>query len=116
MMQNLEPPAMHRSRIHELLQPLGLRPLNRLWAKAEIFLGLTCVFLSMSIQFGPFPLMRPFGSPEQGHLAGLLTCLVLFVFGGYLAMAGHRSHLYQSSNELTAFLVEEIRKQKDRST
>ena len=27
------------------------------------------------------------------------------VFGGYLAMAGHRSHLYQSNNALAAWLA-----------
>jgi hypothetical protein len=34
----------------------------------------------------------------------------------YLALAGRRSHLYQSSNELTAFLVEEIRRGSDKSS
>jgi hypothetical protein len=37
----------------------------------------------------------------------------LFVLGGYLALAGSRSHLYQSSNELTAFLLEELHRQKN---
>jgi hypothetical protein len=36
--------------------------------------------------------------------------LALFVLGGYLAMAGHRSHLYQSNNQLAAYLANEIRK------
>jgi hypothetical protein len=34
--------------------------------------------------------------------------LLLFVLGGYLAMAGHRSHLYQSNNKLAAYLVAEF--------
>jgi hypothetical protein len=40
------------------------------------------------------------------NLAG---ALVLVVLGAYLALAGHRSHLYQSANERTALLIEEIR-------
>jgi hypothetical protein len=40
--------------------------------------------------------------------------LVLMVLGSYLAMAGNRSHLYQSNNELTAHLIEEIRRIKDK--
>jgi hypothetical protein len=34
---------------------------------------------------------------------------VLFILGGYLALAGHRSHIYQSNNELAAYLAGEIR-------
>jgi hypothetical protein len=34
--------------------------------------------------------------------------LGLFTLGGYLALAGHRSHRYQSNNELAAYLVEEL--------
>ena len=33
----------------------------------------------------------------------------LVVLGGYLALAGHRSLLYQSNNRLTAHLAELIR-------
>ena len=40
----------------------------------------------------------------------LLAALALVVLGGYLALAGHRSHLYQSQNELTAYLTEELRR------
>ncbi len=39
---------------YELLQPLGLNPLNKTWAKIEIFLGLTCVFLGMILYTPPF--------------------------------------------------------------
>jgi hypothetical protein len=44
--------------------------------------------------------------PDDWSLAG--GALVLFVLGWYLALAGHRSHLYQSNNELTAYLAEQI--------
>ena len=38
------------------------------------------------------------------------AALVLFMLGWYLALAGTRSHLYRSMNDLTALLVEEIRR------
>ena len=34
-----------------------------------------------------------------------MATVVLFVLGGYLAMAGNRSHLYQSNNLLAAWIV-----------
>jgi hypothetical protein len=34
---------------------------------------------------------------------------LLFVPGGYLAMAGQRSNLYQPSNELPAYLAGQMR-------
>ena len=37
------------------------------------------------------------------------------VLGGYLAMAGSRSHLYMSSNILAEFLWREIEKSRDNS-
>jgi hypothetical protein len=36
--------------------------------------------------------------------------LGLFVLGGYLALAGHRSHLYRWNNRNTVFLLDEIRR------
>jgi len=36
--------------------------------------------------------------------------LALLVLGGYLALAGHRSHLYQSNNELAALLLENVQR------
>jgi hypothetical protein len=102
---------MNSSQKNEFLLALGLKPLNKIWAKIEIFLGLSCIFLGMMVGFFPVPNIRPFGSPEPSSpLVGFLTGLFLFVFGGYLALAGNRSHLYQSNNKLTAFLIEEIRK------
>ncbi|MGF1581726.1 MAG: hypothetical protein ACFCD0_20545 [Gemmataceae bacterium] len=39
--------------------------------------------------------------------------LLLFILGGYLALAGHRSHIYQSQNDRTAYLMELIRPSED---
>jgi hypothetical protein len=80
---------------------LGLKRLSRTWAKAEIFLGLTAA--------GAGLLLGDWAVTQGETWPGLvLASLALFVLGSYLALAGHRSHLYQSSNEQTAYLTEEI--------
>src|SRR5262245_25379545 len=90
-------------------QILGRKPLSRTWAKIEIVLGLGAA--GAGLLLGHWELSRPTAEVQWGlAVAGL----VLFVLGGYLALAGHRSHLYQSSNETTAYLLEEIRRLKDK--
>src|SRR5262245_17691791 len=95
-------------RLAELHAALGHKPLSRAWAKAEIFLGL--IAAGAGLLLGNWALAR-------GSLADALPQsaggLVLFVLGGYLAMAGHRSHLYQSNDELTAYLVGEFHRSKN---
>jgi hypothetical protein len=86
----------------ELHQRLGYRRLSRGWAKAEILLGLLAA--GTGLLLGQYAVAQPSPSWELAA-AGL----GLFVLGGYLALAGHRSHLYQSANERLALLVEEIR-------
>ncbi len=89
--------------LSHLRQALGHQPLTRPWAKAEILLGLFTAGLGLFL--GDWAFGRPGETPWLLAAAGLL----LFVLGGYLALAGHRSHLYQSNNELAAYLAEEIR-------
>jgi hypothetical protein len=86
----------------ELHRKLSFKPLTPLWAKVEILLGLAAAGAGIL-------LLNLFAraSDDQPHYAVL--GIVLFVLGGYLAMAGHRSHLYQSSNALVAYLISEIR-------
>jgi hypothetical protein len=88
---------------------LGYKRLSRTWAKMEILLGLAAAGIGVYVGFWLF-------SPYRAEVAwGLVVGgLGLFVLGGYLALAGHRSHLYQSSNELTARLIKEIRGLKDK--
>lgn len=92
---------------HErLLRDAGLRPLSPAWAKLEIFIGLAAV--------------------SGGHLLSIYTIVhagptwfwlflaasvLLQTLGGYLALAGHRSHLYQSQNKLVAYLAGVAREQ-----
>ena len=84
---------------------LNYRRLNRAWAKAEILLGLLAAGAGLFV--GLPAASRPLEESHPLVAAGLL----LFALGGYLALAGHRSHLYQSSNDRLVLLIEEIRAQ-----
>lgn len=79
---------------------LGYKPLNRTWAKLEILFGLTAAGSGLLLgNWAPHA--------EAERLPVLLGgALALFVLGSYLAMAGQRSHLYQSLNEQTKLLSE----------
>jgi hypothetical protein len=91
-------------RLGELQAALGHKPLSRAWAKAELFLGLTAAALGLLL--GTWAVSRPGEVQWPFAAAGL----ALFVLGSYLALAGHRSHLYQSNNELAALLLEHLRR------
>ena len=86
------------SSLDRLHSDLGIKRLNPAWAKIEIVLGL----------FGAGAGLVPLTASADG--LGIGGGLVLFILGSYLAMAGHRSHLYQSNNLLAAYLANEIRK------
>ncbi|MDX1945858.1 MAG: hypothetical protein SFU86_10715 [Pirellulaceae bacterium] len=89
-----------------LHEELGLKRLSPGWAKGEIFLGLAT--LAAGNLAGVFAIVRL----EGGQLGAVLAAsIVLQTLGGYLAMAGHRSHLYQSQNKLTAWLADRIKKE-----
>lgn len=94
--------------VGRLHRDLGLKRLNPWWAKLEIVLGLAAVAA------GLFGGVRTAVDPS-GHLAPLLPFGALFVLGGYLSLAGHRSHLYQSNNRLAAHLADLIRTPRDPS-
>jgi hypothetical protein len=86
----------------EVYRRLGYRRLSRGWAKVEILLGLAAAGIGLLLaQTGAA--MSPIAWEQAGG------GLALFTLGGYLALAGHRSHLYQSANEQLALLIEEIR-------
>jgi hypothetical protein len=90
---------MERDRfLAELHEYLGYRPLNRTWAKLEILLGLLAVGIGLLLGHTAWT-----GSDILWGVAG--AALALFVLGGHLTLAGHRSHLYQSSNEQLAYLA-----------
>jgi hypothetical protein len=88
--------------LDDLHARLGYKPLNPTWAKLEIFFGLAAAGVGLFL--GDWAVARAPDAlwvPAAGALA-------LFVLGSYLALAGHRSHLYRSANDLTAFLAERI--------
>jgi hypothetical protein len=95
--------------LRDLHARLGYRPLNRTWAKLEILLGLGAAGGGLLLG----------GSALRGPAADWLPAVAgwaLFVLGGYLALAGHRSHLYQSANEQTAYLADVLRQTHDRGS
>src|SRR5277367_19473 len=80
----------------DLHATLGYRRLNPAWAKLEILLGLSAAGTGLFLGPGAF---AQFDWPTAGG------ALALFVLGSYLALAGHRSHLYRSMNDRTAYLA-----------
>jgi len=85
-----------------------LRASGATWAKLEILIGLAAVstghLLSIYtiVHAGPTWFWR-----------FLAASVLLQTLGGYLALAGHRSHLYQSQNKLAAYLAALLRQQAD---
>ena len=90
--------------LDRLHRDLGLKRLNPLWAKLEILLGL---FAASAGLVGALAMDPTANRPPVVWLGPVL----LATLGGYLALAGHRSHLYQSNNRLAAHLAELIRSQ-----
>lgn len=82
----------------EVHDRLGYRPLSRAWAKVEILLGLVAAGVGLAL------------AVRVEDLALAAVGVALFVLGGYLALAGHRSHLYQSENERLVLLIEDLRR------
>jgi hypothetical protein len=95
--------------LSELYAHLGYKRLNRTWAKLEILLGLSAA--GAGLLLGDWALSHS-GTEAEWMMAA--AGWVLFVLGGYLALAGHRSHLYQSENERTAYLAELIYRLNDK--
>ncbi len=92
--------------LDRLLRDLGWTRLDPVWAKAEILLGLFAaasgLMGGMALAGGKLPEVPPWA---------WFGPVLLITLGGYLALAGHRSHLYQSNNRLAAYLAETIRTQ-----
>ncbi len=91
----------------QLHADLGYQQLNKLWPKLEIVLGLLAVAVSLL-------LLLPGSFDSSARELALAAGIALFVLGGYLTLAGHRSHLYQSMNDRTAYLLWTVRRQSER--
>jgi hypothetical protein len=87
-------PSYEPKFLQDLLRAAGRKPLNPVWAKLEIVIGLTVATLGLI-------LLRDRAAHDALSAA-------LIVLGAYLAAAGHRSHLYQSQNRQTAYLLQAL--------
>ena len=76
--------------IFDFEREAGLLHLSPLWEKVEIVLGLTAAAAGLKLLL----------------VDGVMSVAggTLMVLGAYLAMAGNRSHLYQSQNRQTTYL------------
>jgi hypothetical protein len=92
-----------KASLDRLHRALGHKQLSRCWAKCEVLLGLLAAGIGLSL-IASDAWQVLLDVPVYRTAIGIL----LFVFGGYLAMAGHRSHLYQSNNELASYLADLI--------
>jgi hypothetical protein len=90
-----EPLADELDRLHTTA---GFKRLNPIWAKAEILFGLAAAGAGLLLEVRA-------ARAEEIHIGLGAWGLALFVLGFYLALAGHRSHLYQSQNKLAAYLA-----------
>ena len=95
--------AEENQALDDVRAALGYKHLSRVWAKLEILFGLGAAGLGMLL--GGWAVSR-----QTVQLPWAGAALLLFMLGWYLALAGTRSHLYRSMNDLTALLVEEIRR------
>jgi hypothetical protein len=75
--------------IVEIYGLLGRRPQSLWWSKAEILLGLAAAGMGVTMAV-------------EGYRYAELLGPVLITLGGYLALAGHRSHLYDAMTRQTA--------------
>jgi hypothetical protein len=81
---------------------VGYQHLSRFWAKVEILFGLGAAGVGMLLGF--------WAVRQTVQLAWAGAALLLFMLGWYLALAGTRTHVYRSLSDLTALLLEEIRR------
>ncbi len=89
-----------RAEFQRLHDELGWKRLSPLWAKLEIVLGLLAA--STGLLLGIHAVSRP---PADILWPLAAASIALQTLGGYLTLAGHRSHLYQSQNKLIAWLA-----------
>ncbi len=88
--------------LQQLHRDLGFKLLNPVWAKLEILLGLAAFAIGNIVS-----IRSAIANPIlDGSL--VVFGVLLVIFGGYLAMAGHRSHIYQSNNKLAVWIFARV--------
>jgi len=100
--------------LDRLYRDLGFQPLSHWWGRGEMLIGLlgmatsVCIMLFLAVEIlhgtGSKDTVadRFFGGPAVG-------AIFLFALGGYLTLAGHRRHIYESNDRLTAYLADLLR-------
>lgn len=107
--------------LDQLYRDIGFRPLSHWWGRVEMLLGLLAmaggVFGMVVLASYIIPLLPPqtrlppdYQSYQIPYLY-LAGSFGLFVLGGYLTLGGHRRHMYESADRLTAYLADVIRSQ-----
>jgi len=104
--------------LDQLYRDVGFRPLSHWWGRVEMLLGLLAMAGGAFGMILVAPDVIATLSPEikiqldfQFPYLVLAGSFGLFVLGGYLTLAGHRRHLYESADRLTAYLADVIRSQ-----
>ena len=109
--------------LERLHRDLGFQRLSHWWGRAEMFLGLLTMAVSMfvmlylAVDVLANVIQKTFWKDPAAPavLTGLIGpgigAAFLFAFGGYLALVGHRRHLYESIDRLAAYLADLIRSQ-----
>jgi hypothetical protein len=109
--------------LDRLHRDLGFQRLSHWWGRAEMFLGLLTMAVSMFVMLylavdllnGAVQKTFQRDPAPSAVLAGLIGpgvgAAFLFAFGGYLTLVGHRRHLYESNDRLTAYLADMLRAQ-----
>ena len=77
------------------------------WAKIQIIIGLIAAIWGLLIAEHQVRVFYPRPCPPEAIMWTFLG-VILFALGGYLALAGHRSHVYRSILESEAKLMEAI--------
>ena len=87
-LQTIVDPADRESLVAATYAALGRKRPSLAWAKIELFLGLAAVSVGLEMDGGDVVLRVVSGT--------------LVTLGAYLALAGHRTHLYDAMTRQTA--------------
>jgi len=101
--------------LDRLNRDLGFQPLSHWLGRAEMFLGLICMSVGVfgMLCVAPEVVRQITGGKQAVQFDppywAVIGSFLAFVLGGYLALSGHRRHLYESADRLTAYLADLIR-------
>lgn len=86
----MQRPSPEELRVDAVYRALGRQRPSLAWAKAELALGLIAIAIAALFA-------------SSGDVLTWLAC-PLVALGGYLTLAGHRTHLYDAMTRQTALL------------